>query len=406
MHAVDFAREQGLSLAVRGGGHGVAGLAICDDGLVVDLSRMRAVRVDPVRRVAWAEGGCLGRDLDHETQAHGLATTGGTISETGIAGLTLGGGFGWLARKYGLACDNLRSVDVVTADGQFLTASADEHPDLYWAVRGGGGNFGVVTAFEYALHPITDFAGGMMAFPIERARDVLALYRSFMANAPDELATIVAFVTAPPAPFVPPEMHGAPAMVLMGGYAGPAERAAELLRPWRDLGPVIDLFGPMPYTALQTMLDPLAPTGMQNYWKAANLRTLSDEAIETLIARNADRPAPFSMIHVIAGGAAIGRVPADATAYVHRDVPYLLHIIGTWPDPAENERSIAWVRDTWQAVQPFASEGAYLNFTSDDAAEQVSASYGQNYVRLAAIKAKYDPANLFRSTQNIAPRGE
>jgi FAD/FMN-containing dehydrogenase len=404
MRAVNFARERELPVAVKGGGHGVAGHALCDDGLVIDLALMRGVRVDPVRRTLRAEGGCRWLDVDIEAQAHGLATVGGTVSDTGIAGLTLGGGLGWLSRQYGMTCDNLRSVDIVTADGRFLTASAEEHPDLFWAVRGGGGNFGVVTSFEYALHPVGTIIGGLFAYPAERAGEVLRQYRAMAESAPEELSLITVFASAPAAPFVPPEFHGHPVMVVLGGYFGPQKRAEELLRPWRELGPVVDLFGPMPYGALQTMTDELAPNGTQNYWKAENLRELSDAAIEALIASNLDRPAPLSMIHVIALGGAVNRVPADATAYPYRDAAYMVHVIGMWADPAENERGIAWARETWQALRPFSAGGVYQNFTSDDGDEVAHSAYGASYKRLAAIKAQYDPTNFFRANQNITPK--
>jgi FAD/FMN-containing dehydrogenase len=403
MRAVTFARERGLPVSVRSGGHGVAGHAICEDGLVIDLSPMRGVRVDPVRRRLWAEGGCLWRDVDTEAQAHELATPGGTISETGIGGLTLGGGFGWLSRLYGLSCDNVRSVDVVTADGRFLTASTEEHHDLFWAVRGGGGNFGVVTAFEYQLYPVGRIVGGILVYPAERAGEVLRQYRAMAETAPDELSLLAAFASAPAAPFVPPEVQGQPVLVVFGGFFGPHEQADELLKPWRALGPVVDLFGPMPYTALQTMLDALAPTGTRNYWKAENLRELSDEVIEALIACNPDRPGPLSMVQVIASGGAVNRVPADATAYPHRDVPYLVHIVGMWADPAEDARGISWARETWRALHPFSAGGVYQNFISDEDDTAAREAYGASYARLAAIKRQYDPTNVFHGNQNVTP---
>ena len=403
MRAVNFAREHGLPVAVRGGGHGVAGHAILEGGLVIDLSPMRGVRVDPARRTLRAEGGCRWRDVDIEAQAHGLATVGGTVSDTGIGGLTLGGGFGWLSRRYGMTCDNLRSVDIVTADGRFLSASAEEHPDLFWAVRGGGGNFGVVTSFEYALHPVGRVVGGLLVFPATRAGEVLRQYRATAETAPDELSLLAAFASAPAAPFVPPEFQGHPVIVVLGGYFGPQEQAEELLRPWRELGPVVDLFGPMPYGALQTMLDEMAPNGMQNYWKAENLRELSDAVIDAMIACNPGRPAPLSMIQVVAAGGAIARMPREQAAFAHREAPYVAHIVAMWADPAENERSIAWARETWQALKPFSAGGVYQNFTSDVGDEAAHAAYGESYARLAAIKAQYDPTNFFRANQNIPP---
>jgi FAD/FMN-containing dehydrogenase len=394
MATVNFAREHGLGVSVKGGGHGVAGNSLCDDGVVIDLALMRSVRVDPVRRTVRAEGGCRWRDVDHETQAFGLATTGGTISDTGIGGLTLGGGIGWLARKHGLSCDNLLSVDLVTADGRFLTASATENQDLFWAVRGGG-LAGVVTSFEYQLHPVSTILGGLILYPVDQAAELLRFHREFSATAPDELTTIVMFVTAPPAPFVPEHLHGAPMVAVVGAYCGALEEGERVVAPLKQFGPpALDLFGPMPYGALQTMLDEAAPIGIPNYWKSETLRELSDGMIETLVARNASRPAPFSMIHVIPLSGAPSRVGGDETAFAHREPSYIIHVIGIWQDPAQNAQHIAWVRDTWSAIQP-ASIGTYLNFTNDDDAGKLRSAYGANYERLAAIKRQYDPTGLF-----------
>lgn len=404
IQALKFARAHFLPIAVRGGGHGVAGHALVDGGLVIDLSQMRSIRVDPEKQTARAEGGVKWREFDHETQAHGLATTGGTISETGIAGLTLGGGVGWLMRKYGLTCDNLLSADVVLADGRLLTASATKHKDLFWALCGGGGNFGVVTSFEYRLHPIRSVNAGLILYPVERAREVLRVFGEVMLKASDDFTMLAAFVDAPPAPFIPEAWHGKPMVGIAGGHFGTPQQAEHDLRPFRDLGPAVDFVGPAPYTVLQTMLDAAAPHGTQNYWKAANLRALDDGTIETLVKANDARPHPFGSIQVIPFGGAVARTAHDATAYPYREVPYLAHIIGIWNDPAENTAHIAWARETFSALQPYTSGGAYVNFFTDDASDAAHAGYGASYSRLAKIKAKYDPDNVFRANVNVAPQ--
>lgn len=404
IQALKFARAHHLPLSVRGGGHGVAGHALVDGGLVIDLSHMRSVRVDPDKRIARAEGGATLRDLDHETQAFGLATSLGTVSETGIAGLTLGGGVGWLMRKYGLSCDNLVSADVVTADGRLITASATKNKDLFWALRGGGGNFGIVTSFEFRLYPVSMVNGGLILYPLEKARDVLSAHREVFAKASDNLAMIAVFVTAPPAPFIPQEWHGKPMVGVAGGHFGTPEEAAAELRPYRDLGPAVDFISPMPLGVLQTMLDESAPRGMQNYWKAVNLRALGDGAIEALIAHNAGRPAPFGTLQVVPLGGAVARVSTNESAFPHRDVPFIVHIVGLWGNADENARHIAWARETWESLQPFASVGHYLNFVSDDEKDDARASYGASYDRLAKVKAKYDPDNVFRANVNVAPQ--
>lgn len=404
IQALQFGRAHGLPISVRGGGHGVAGHAVVEGGMLIDLSRMRSVRVDPEKKTVRAEGGVIFRELDHETQAHGLATTGGTISETGIAGLTLGGGVGWLARKYGLTCDNLLSADVVLADGRLVTASAAKNKDLFWALRGGGGNFGIVTSFEYRLHPVSIVNGGLILYPVEQARDLLRVHREVFAKASDDLEMLAVFMDAPPAPFIPPDWHGKPMICLAGGHFGTPQQAEEELRPYRDLGPVVDFISPMPYGVLQTMLDGAAPHGQQNYWKSTNLRALDDAAIEALLTANAGRPHPFSALQIIPLGGAASRVPVDETAFPHRNVPFLIHVVGMWGDPADNAKNIAWARDTWTALQPSSSGGAYLNFINDDMKDDVRGGYGANYERLASIKAKYDPQNVFSANQNIPPQ--
>lgn len=392
--AIRFARDQHLLLAVRGGGHNVTGAGTCDGGLVIDLSPMKAVQVDSERRTARVEPGATWKEFDEETQQYGLATTGGLISSTGVAGFTLGGGIGWLVRKHGLACDNLISAEVVAADGQLVRANAGENPDLYWGLRGGGGNFGVVTAFEFALHPVATVVGGVVAHPLPRAREVLHFYRHFIATAPDELTTLVNFATTP---------EGHQIIGIAACYAGPVEQGAEVMRPLKEFGPpAMDMMGPLPYTALQQANDLRAPAGLQNYWKAAFLQDLSDEAIDAMIEYATHVTSQLSMIHLHQLGGAMNRVAADATAFGHRDSEFVVNIIGMWQEPGDNEQHIDWARGLFAALQPYA-HGAYINFLGDEGQERVRAAYGPNYARLVALKNKYDPTNLFRLNQNIRP---
>ncbi|HEY7034336.1 MAG TPA: FAD-binding oxidoreductase [Thermomicrobiales bacterium] len=395
--AVRFAGDHGLRIAVRGGGHNVAGTSLCDGGLVIDLSAMRAVRVDPACRTARAEGGATWRDFDHATQTFGLATTGGTISTTGIAGLTLGGGQGYLMRKHGLACDNLISADVVLADGSFVAASEKEHSDLFWALRGGGGNFGVVTAFEYRLHPVGPAMGGMVIHPVERAAEAFRFYREFQRDAPDALVILPTLLTAP---------DGAKVAALIAGYTGPVEDGEAALAPLRRFGPpVADTIQPMPYTAVQRMLDDAFPPGHHHYWKSGYMRELSDGAIETMVAQFLNAPSPLSAALLEPVGGAVARVAPDATAYAHRNGQPSALIVARWADPAEAEREIAWARAYWAAMQPYVEQAAYPNYLEAGAegAERVRAAYGGNYARLTCVKAAYDPTNFFRGNQNIPP---
>ena len=399
IQAVNFARTHDLLVAVRGGGHNVAGNAVCDGGLMIDLSPMKSVHVDPVRRTARAEPGATWRDFDHETQAFGLATTGGVIPTTGVAGLTLGGGIGWLMGSYGLSCDNLLSVDVVTADGRLLQASATENPDLFWGVRGGGGNFGVVTSFEYQLHAVGQVLGGMVIHPVERARDVLKFYREFTRTAPDALTSMAVCLTSP---------EGAPVVALLVCYNGPLAEGEKVLQPLRAFGPpVADHIGPMAYTALQNMLEAGFPAGLQNYWKSNFLQDLSDDAIAVMVDGFAQMPAPTSALAIEHISGAVSRVSEDATAFTHRQAPYNLLIVGIWPDLANNDTNIRWVRQTWDAMQPFSSGGVYVNYlgqAADEGAERIKEAYGvAKYERLLALKKQYDPTNLFRLNQNINP---
>jgi FAD/FMN-containing dehydrogenase len=402
---VNFAREHGLLLSVRGGGHSVPGHSTCDDGLVLDLSPMRSVRVDPVTKTARAEGGVNWGTYDHETQAFGLASTGGQVSTTGIAGLTLGGGIGWLMRKHGLACDNLISADVVTAAGEVVTASAGQNEDLFWGLRGGGGNFGVVTSLEYQLHDVGLILGGAVMHPVDRARDVLGYFREFCSTAPDELTTYALLVTAPPAPFVPPAMVGSPVVVLAGCYAGPIDEGERVLEPLREFGsPPIDVFQPLPYAALQSMFDETGPAGHSYYIKGDYVPEVSDELIEALIEQAAAMPGHHCEIHLGHMGGAAGRVGEEDTAFAHRDADFVFIGIAHWLEASEEEAQLSWVRGLGDAVRPH-SIGAYVNFLGDEGDERIRAAYGseEKYDRLVELKRAWDPQNLFCLNQNIRP---
>ncbi len=400
--SVNFARDHNLLVAVRGGGHNIAGNATCDDGLMINLSGMKAVRVDPVRCTARAEPGVTWAEFDHETQAFGLATTGGQISTTGIAGLTLGGGWGYLARQHGLACDNLLSADVVTADGQLLTASSTDHADLFWGLRGGGGNFGVVTSFEYQLHPVRSVLAGLIAYPFDKAKEVIGLFRDLTRAAPDELASAVVLLSLP---------DGTPFAGIAVFYNGPVEEGQRLLKPLRTFGPpLVDQIGPIPYVAAQKLLDAIYPPEIQNYWKSSFLKEISDEAIETMAAYCAKRPSPMchGLIEHQLGGA-VSRVDREATAFNHRDVQYSFMSIGECATPAEAASCARWAREFWTAMQPYSTGAVYVNYLgaeADEGVERIKAAYGpEKYQRLSALKNKYDPANLFRLNQNIKPAG-
>ena len=394
--AVAFAREQRLTVAVRGGGHSVAGLGTCDDGLVIDFALMNAVSVDPSARTARAEPGVRWTEFDAATQAHGLATTGGTVGDTGIAGLTLGGGFGWLEGAFGMTVDNLTAVDLVLADGRQVRASADEHSDLFWAVRGGGGNFGVVTAFEYRLHQLGQMiVGGMVIHPYPAARDVLKFYGSFVESAPDPLTVAAAILTAP---------DGHKAVAVACAYAGPVEEGLEAVKPIKAFGsPVMDMMGPIPYVAQQGMLEQASPRGLRNYWKAEFVARVSDELIDVWVDAYARvvSAASFQLLFPIHGAAA--RVSPDATAYPHRR-GFHIGVYGQWKPGDPDEPNIAWVRDTWTRIRPFATGGLYVNeLTADEGSDRVRQAFGSNYERLAALKAKYDPLNVFSVNANIQP---
>jgi FAD/FMN-containing dehydrogenase len=396
--AVNFARSTGLLVAVRGGGHNVAGNAVCDGGIMIDLSRMKSVRVDPVHRTARAEPGLTWAEFDRETQVFGLAVTGGAISTTGIAGVTMGGGWGWLARRYGLASDNLLSVDMVTADGHFLTASATQNEDLFWGVRGGGGNFGVATSFEYRLHPVGKLLAGMLIYPFAKAKEVLRLYREFTRTEPEEVTTSAVIL-------IPPGGETVAAIAVC--YNGPIEQGERVLRPLREFGPPLaDQVGPMSYTQVQKMLDFFYPPDIQNYWKSSFLKELSDDAIEVIVSYFSHLPLPSPMCHMVMEelGGAVSRRGQEETAFNHRDVRYNFLSLGVCTDPAESEKCIEWARKFWEAMQPFSSGGVYVNYLGQESAERVRAAYGaKKYERLVALKNKYDPTNLFRLNQNIKP---
>lgn len=395
---VEFARTHELQTAIRGGGHNIAGNALSDGGLVLDLSSMKSVVVDAAVRTARAEPGVIWGEFDRETQKFSLATTGGVVSTTGVAGLTLGGGVGWLHALHGLAADNLLSADVVLADGRLVTASAAENEDLFWALRGGGGNFGIVTSFEFRLHQLDGVLAGPVFHPIERAFDVLRFYRDFTAELPDELSVYAGFLTDP---------DGNKLVGLVSCYVGATEEGERLLKPLREFGPpVADLIAPIPYNTLQTMFDGAFAYGRQNYWKSGFLADMSDEALRIIVDHAAEMPSPTSMVMIENYHGAYSRVPQDATPYINRDGHYDLLILSSWTDPAEADKNISWTRSFYEAVQPHLSEKAFPNLMGqDEMADRARLAYGSNYERLASIKAKYDPTNFFHLNMNIRPAG-
>jgi FAD/FMN-containing dehydrogenase len=409
--AVNFAREHKMVVAVRGGGHNVAGSATCDGGLVIDLSQMRAVQVDPDARLAHVQGGAIWADVDQATQVYGLATPGGLISATGVAGLTLGGGLGWLRGKHGLSCDNLVAAEVVTADGRVLHVSETENVDLLWGLRGGGGNFGVVTNFTFRLHLVGPTVACLLIFyPEEQAREILAQWRDFMRTAPDEFSSNALFWTVPSDPSLPAEAHGRRVVGIGGVYSGPVEEGERYFQPLRELAaPLLDLTMPLPYVVKQSAVDAFFPAGtLRYYWKSLYLNSLSDEVIDTLATLSATRPSSLTMVDIWAMSGAVTRVPATATAFGDRSAPFWLVFNTTWADPAETERNIEWTRAFWRKMQPFAREGIYMNFPglNEEGNHLVRASHGVNYDRLVAVKNTYDPTNFFRLNQNIQPTGQ
>ncbi len=405
--AVNHARESGLDLAVRGGGHSVPGFGTCDGGLVIDLSKMKGIRVDPEARTVRAEGGCTWGGFNDATHEFGLATTGGIVSTTGIGGLTLGGGIGYLSRGFGLSLDNLISAEVVTADGRILTASADENDDLFWALRGGSGNFGVVTSFEYRLHPVTDIYAGPMFYELSEVGNILRFYREFIADAPEQLGVFPAFQIAPPLPFIPEDRHGDTFIALVGCWAGPVGEGESTFQVFHDVAPVVaEMVGPMPYPAINSAFDALYPPGgLQHYWKSNFATELTDEAIEAHLEYGPRIPAVNSAMHIYPINGACHRVAPDATAFAYRDATFATVIAGMWPDPAQNEDNIKWVRDYYDAIAPQSEEGGYINFMSGDDQDRIRANYRGNYDRLTEVKQNYDPGNLFHLNQNIKPSG-
>ncbi|MER7246384.1 FAD-binding oxidoreductase [Kribbella sp. NPDC000426] len=404
IRAVEFARSEGLTLAVRGGGHSIPGFSTTDGGIVIDLAPMNSVRIDPDRRRIVAQGGCTWGDVDAEAQAFGLAVTGGLVSSTGVAGFTLGGGIGWLVRKAGLACDNLVGADVVTADGRYLHTSETENPELLWALRGGGGNFGVVTSFEFKAYEVgpTVFAG-LVFYPGDRAADVLRGFGTAAAGAPDDLSLAINLTTAPPLPFLPEEVHGKPIVAVLGMWSGQPEAGDAATRPFRELAPVVaDLFGPMPYNAMQTLLDPLFPRGLRNYFRSAFFADLGPTTVDALVAAHAAVPNGLSELHVHHLGGAMGRVPSNATAFGTRDREYILNVVARSEDAAGYDAAVDWARSAGSSLDPSAA--SYVNFTGETNEDIVRASYpAATYQRLVSVKNTYDPTNLFHLNQNIKP---
>ncbi|HEY1006051.1 MAG TPA: FAD-binding oxidoreductase [Sphingobacteriaceae bacterium] len=401
---VNYAREHGMKVAVRSGGHNAGGLGICDDGFVIDLSRIRYTRVDPEARTIVAGGGCTWGDVDHATHAFGLAVPSGIISTTGVGGLTLGGGIGHLTRKCGLTIDNLISADMVLADGRFVTVNEQSHPDLFWAIRGGGGNFGIVTAFTYRLHEIHTIYGGPTLYEMEDAPEVMRWYREFIKDAPDDMNGFFAFMTVPPGPPFPEHLHMKKMCGIVWAYTGPLDKGMEAFAPIREFKtPVLDLVGPIPHPALQSMFDALYPTGLQWYWRADFVNELPDEAIDLHVRFGEALPTMHSTMHLYPVNGAAARVDRQATAWNFRDATWSMVIVGVDPDPANREKITNWTKEYWNAMHPFSAGGAYVNFMMEEGEDRVKATYGENYDRLVEVKNKYDPENLFRVNQNIQP---
>jgi len=403
--AVNFARENGLPLAVKGGGHNIAGRALCEDGMVIDLSPMRDVHVDPRARLAWVSGGALLSDIDHETQSCGLAVPLGINSTTGAAGLTLGGGFGWLSRMHGLAVDNLVGAEVVTADGKRHWASAQDEPDLFWAIRGGGGNFGVVTLFQFALHPVgPEVTAGLVVFPAAQAQEVMRHYRDFVDVLPDEASVWAVLRQAPPLPFLAADVHGTNIVALAVFSPLALDAIAPMLEQIRGFGQVLgEHVGAVPYGAWQKAFDPLLAPGARNYWKSHNFTKLSDEAIDVVLRYASAVPTPHCEIFLGLIGGKANSLPPDATAYPHRNVQFAMNVHGRWIDPADDDKVVSWAREFFTAAAPHAAGSVYINFLTQDETARIREAYGPNYPRLQAIKQRYDPDNLFRFNHNIRP---
>jgi FAD/FMN-containing dehydrogenase len=405
VNAVKLARDQKLLVSVRSGGHNIAGNAVCDGGLLIDLSLMKSVRVDPASRTARVEPGATLADFDKEAQGFALATPLGINSTTGVAGLTLGGGFGWTTRKFGLTVDNLISADVVTADAKLLRASDEENQDLFWALRGGGGNFGVVTSFEFKLHPLgPEVLSGLIVHPLERARELLPEFRRIANEAPDELTTWVVMRKAPPLPFLPTEWHGKEVLIFAACYSGDLKEGEKATKALRALGkPIVDVISPHPFAGWQAAFDPLLTPGARNYWKSHDFTDLPDAAIKVILDAVRTLPSPECEVFIAHVGGAMARVPANATAWPNRDAHFIMNVHTRWRDKAQDGACVAWARQLFESVAPFASGSVYVNFMPDDEKERVEKAYGSNYRRLAEIKRRYDPGNLFRVNQNIQP---
>jgi hypothetical protein len=403
MAGVKLGQDTGLAVAVRGGGHNAAGLGTCDDGIVLDLGLMRGVWVDPKNRRVRVGGGAVWGDVDHATAPFGLAVPAGIISTTGVGGLTLGGGFGHLSRGFGLSCDNLKSADVVLADGSLVTASAVDNPDLFWALRGGGGNFGVVTSFEFQAHPVHLIYGGVLLYELDKARALMELYRDFIKDAPRELGLFFGYTVAPPAPFIPESVHFRPVAKMVACYNGPEDQGAKLLEPFRAIGPNTDFMPVMPLASLNSAFDALFPAGYQDYWKADYDNEVSDAAIEVHLAHGPRVPNPNSVMHLYSVNGAIQDQGADSTAYAYRDAPFIHVMLTEDSDAAKMPGHIAWVREYWEALRPHSAGGAYVNFLMDEGDERVQATYRGNFGRLQEVKRRYDPHNVFRINQNIPP---
>ena len=403
--AIRFARKNGLELSIRGGGHNIGGNALCDNGITIDFSKMRKVRVDAGKRRAYVEPGATLADLDEATQAHGLATPVGINSTTGIAGLTLGGGFGWLTRKYGMTIDNLISVDMITAEGKKIRASQNENADLFWAIRGGGGNFGIVTQFEFQLFPLgPEIVAGLIVFPFNQAKQILTRYRQFVDSAPEELNVWAVLRKAPPLPFLPKTVHGKEVVVLPIFYSGPVAEAEKLIAPLRAFGPALgEHIGPQPYVQWQKAFDPLLTPGARNYWKSHNFTELADGALNSIIEFAGKLPSPQCEIFIGLIAGAPNRIAAEAMAYGHRDARFVLNVHGRWDEATDDQKCIGWAREFFKASAPYASAGAYVNFMTAEESDRVAAAYGSNYERLVEIKRRYDPENVFHFNQNIKP---
>lgn len=400
-HAVLAAREMGLEISVRSGGHGVAGKALTDGGVTIDMRRMNRVTVDPDARTAYVAGGALMKDLDEATSAHGLATTGGRVSTTGVAGFTLGGGSGWLERRFGLACDNLLAVELVTADGKFIVANEDSHPELFWALHGGGGNFGVATAFTFRLHELPAYTFGLFLWPAEDGPEVMRMYREFADTAPDEVGGGFIYLTGPPEEFVPPDLVGQPLCGVAVTYAGTEGAAAELAKPFTDREPSAVMMAQLPYPLAQTLIDD--PPGLRNYWSAEYMQSFPDEAVDRFCARAADMPPLCQHVFFPQGGAVARNAGTWPVAW--RDAPYAVHPFGMWEDASDDARGKQWVQDVRADMRPWSTGAVYLNFIGDEGADRVVAGFGErNYDRLAAVKAEYDPENVFHLNHNIKPR--